>query len=109
LVLNAARHSNVRLIAVNIKTIEKGFISFKDNGSSFGAIACERKKSLELQSAEGRVQYLKGNYTLRSEPGCGTNIHIEIPQQFNNGISSIQLQINILYCRHAKFPYKIFS
>jgi signal transduction histidine kinase len=85
LVLNAARHSNARLITIHIKAIEnKVSISIKDNGSGFSVIACNEKKSFGLQSAEGRVQYLKGTYSLTSEPGCGTNIHIEIPLQLYN-------------------------
>ena len=80
LVLNAARHSNARVITIIINANEKcAEVSIHDDGQGFKLKADGLKKSLGLQSAESRVQYLKGKFSLKTEPGSGTVIQIEIP------------------------------
>ncbi len=85
LVLNAAKHSNALLISVYLSTHEeKVYIMVADNGCGFKTVVKDQKDSVGLHSAEGRVQYLKGKYFLKSEPGSGTHINIEIPLQLND-------------------------
>jgi signal transduction histidine kinase len=83
LVLNAARHSNASLITVSINADEKCVsVAIHDDGQGFQTKPYNQKKSLGLQSAESRVLYLKGKFSLKTEHGKGTVIDMEIPLQF---------------------------
>ncbi|HEY5368121.1 MAG TPA: sensor histidine kinase [Hanamia sp.] len=78
LVLNAAKHSNACKINVSLTTGEKMiYVHIFDDGQGFRAD--KQKNSIGLQSAESRVNYLKGKFSLKSEQGKGTMINIEVP------------------------------
>jgi len=78
LVLNATKHSNACKINVSLKAGDKMIdVSVFDDGQGFRAD--KQKNSLGLQSAESRVNYLKGKFSLKSEQGKGTTINIEVP------------------------------
>jgi len=80
LVLNAVKHSNATEISVKLFAGEQSVtVRIVDNGKGFCIKA--NKNSLGLHSAESRVQYLKGKFNLRSDPGRGTAIDIEVPLQ----------------------------
>lgn len=80
LVLNAAKHSNAEIIKVSIRSsFEKLSVSIIDNGRGFELKHNGNKTSLGIQSAESRVQYLRGDFKLQSTSGKGTKIEIEIP------------------------------
>ncbi|HEY5392764.1 MAG TPA: ATP-binding protein, partial [Hanamia sp.] len=80
LVLNAIKHSDADMITVCIFS-EPGMVSIfiEDNGHGFDVKPNGNKNSLGIQSAESRVNYLKGNFMLKSEQAKGTKINIEIP------------------------------
>ena len=78
LVLNAAKHSNANTIKVSLIAGEKIIeVYIFDNGQGF--MAAKQKNSIGLQSAESRVNYLNGKFSLQSEQGKGTTINIEVP------------------------------
>jgi signal transduction histidine kinase len=78
LVLNAAKHSNACKINVSLTAGEKMIdVNIFDDGQGFRAD--KQKNSIGLQSAESRVNYLKGKFSLKSEHGKGTRINIEVP------------------------------
>ncbi|MEO6136243.1 MAG: sensor histidine kinase [Ginsengibacter sp.] len=80
LVMNAVKHSEAAIISVCIHSeIDLACIYIKDNGRGFDRKNKEHKDSLGIQSAESRVQYLKGNFKLQTGPGKGTKITIVIP------------------------------
>jgi signal transduction histidine kinase len=80
LVLNAVKHSSATEISVKLLANEQSVtVSIVDDGQGF--CVSTNKKCLGLQSAESRVQYLKGKFNLRSHPGRGTAIDIEVPLQ----------------------------
>jgi signal transduction histidine kinase len=80
LVMNAAKHSDADTITVCISSHTKLLSIFiQDNGQGFEVKHNGNKKSLGIQSAESRVRYLKGKFSLKSEPGKGTRVNIEIP------------------------------
>ena len=80
LVLNAVKHSNATEISVKLLAGDQSVtVSIVDNGQGFCIKA--HKDSLGLQSAESRVQYLKGKFNLQSDSGRGTAIDIEVPLQ----------------------------
>lgn len=78
LVLNAAKHSNADKINVSLTAGEKMIdVNIFDDGQGFRAD--KQKSSIGLQSAESRVNYLNGKFSLKSEHGKGTMINIEVP------------------------------
>ena len=78
LVLNAAKHSNAGKISVSLMAGEKMIdVNIFDDGQGFRAD--KQKNSIGLQSAESRVNYLNGKFSLKSEEGKGTMINIEVP------------------------------
>jgi signal transduction histidine kinase len=80
LVMNADKHSDADMITVCISSESKQLSIFiQDNGQGFEVKHNGSKNSLGIQSAESRVHYLKGNFKLKSEPGKGTKVNIEIP------------------------------
>jgi signal transduction histidine kinase len=80
LVLNAAKHSEGHEISVSIES-KKQILSVNicDNGQGFNLKHNGNKNSLGIQSAESRVNYLKGKFRLQSQPGAGSTVNIEIP------------------------------
>ncbi len=80
LVMNAAKHSDAYTITVCINSDARLLsIYIHDDGQGFEVKHNGNKKSLGIQSAESRVRYLKGKFSLKSEPGKGTRVNIEIP------------------------------
>ncbi|MEO9144165.1 MAG: 7TM diverse intracellular signaling domain-containing protein [Ginsengibacter sp.] len=80
LVMNAAKHSDAEMITASIYSESQLLSIFiKDNGHGFDLKRNGSKKSLGIQSAESRVDYLKGKFILKSEPGKGTSVNIKIP------------------------------
>jgi signal transduction histidine kinase len=80
LVMNAAKHSDAEIITVCINSDSRLVsIYIHDNGQGFELKHNGNKISLGIQSAESRVHYLKGMFILKSEPGKGTKVNIEIP------------------------------
>lgn len=84
LALNAAKHSNAKLITVCIKADEKLVsVNIHDDGQGFHTKNEDHNNSLGLQNAQSRVLYLKGKFNLKTENGKGTDINMEIPLQFD--------------------------
>ncbi|MEO6232680.1 MAG: 7TM diverse intracellular signaling domain-containing protein [Ferruginibacter sp.] len=80
LVLNAARHSKAVCINICIQTTEHYItVTISDDGQGFPKKAKQRGDSLGLHSAESRVRYMKGTFSLVSAQKTGTLIDIEIP------------------------------
>lgn len=80
LVLNAAKHSDAEVITVCIFSEPRVVSIFiEDDGHGFDLKPNGHKNSLGIQSAESRVNYLKGSFILKSEPAKGTRVTIEIP------------------------------
>ncbi len=80
LVLNAARHSKAACINICIQTTGHSItVTISDDGQGFPKKDLVKNQTLGLQSAESRVHYMKGRFSLVSEQKTGTLIDIEIP------------------------------
>jgi signal transduction histidine kinase len=79
------------VISVNISADERTItLSVRDDGTGFRPHLDDGKGALGLQNTKNRVAYLKGQYSLKSRPGRGTSIDMEIPLQFHkSGIESL--------------------
>ena len=82
LVLNASKHSEATELQIFVGSDDKAItISIKDNGKGFSLKSAEFKTSFGLQSAESRVNYMHGTFKLKTAPGRGTLIDMQIPLQ----------------------------
>ena len=80
LVLNAVKHSEANVLKISIDSNDACItLHIQDDGKGFNIKSAEFKKSFGLQSAESRVQFMKGKFALKTAPGQGTMIDMEIP------------------------------
>jgi two-component system, NarL family, sensor kinase len=54
-------------------------ITVEDNGRGFDKKVLENSGGIGYTSLQNRVTYLKGTIDLRTAPGMGTSVHIELP------------------------------
>jgi signal transduction histidine kinase len=74
---NCARHSQARSVKVIVR--QEGhriFLSVEDDGHGFDA---GRVRGLGLVGMEERVTHLGGAFEVRSKPGTGTKVEVELP------------------------------
>jgi signal transduction histidine kinase len=74
---NCARHSQARSVKVIVRQeADKIFLSVEDDGHGFDA---GRVRGLGLVGMEERVTHLGGAFEVRSKPGSGTKVEVELP------------------------------
>jgi signal transduction histidine kinase len=54
-------------------------ITVEDNGKGFDKKMLENSGGIGYTSLKNRVTYLKGSFDLRTAPGKGTSVHVELP------------------------------
>ncbi|MGH9557921.1 MAG: sensor histidine kinase, partial [Bryobacteraceae bacterium] len=74
---NCARHSHARSVKVEVKQEQSRIVlSVEDDGHGFDA---HRVRGLGLVGMEERVNHLGGEFEVRSHPGAGTRVAVELP------------------------------
>ncbi len=74
---NCARHAQARSVKVIVRQEgRKIFLSVEDDGHGFDA---GRVRGLGLVGMEERVTHLGGAFEVRSRPGAGTKVEVELP------------------------------
>ena len=74
---NCARHAQARSVRVIVRQEgHKIFLSVEDDGHGFDA---GRVRGLGLVGMEERVTHLGGAFEVRSRPGAGTKVEVELP------------------------------
>lgn len=74
---NCARHAQARSVRIRVhQTAGRILLSIQDDGKGFDA---RRVRGLGLVGMEERVQHLGGTFQVRSEPGHGTELEVELP------------------------------
>jgi signal transduction histidine kinase len=79
---NALRHSNPSQVAVSLAAGDDGTMSVAvtDDGTGFEPARPElRARHLGLTSMEERARELGGEFSIRSRPGAGTTVRLEVP------------------------------
>jgi signal transduction histidine kinase len=79
---NALRHSNPSRVAVSLAAGDDGTMSVAvtDDGTGFEPARPElRARRLGLTSMEERARELGGEFSIRSRPGSGTTVRLEVP------------------------------
>jgi signal transduction histidine kinase len=75
---NAVRHAQAREVRIQLSfDSQEARLHVKDDGQGF--IPEQVSKSYGLISMQNRAQSSGGNWTLHSEPGCGTDVQVSIP------------------------------
>ncbi len=79
-IVNAAKHSGAALVSVYAEADPKVIKLFvRDRGTGFDpAVVAVDRRGLD-ESVAGRIARVGGTYEIRSSPGHGTEIHLEVP------------------------------
>ncbi len=76
---NAVRHANAKKVQVQLSQNNGHLaLTITDDGKGFSP---EREKGIGLLGMEERVRHLSGSLALRSRPGQGTQVRVELPRE----------------------------
>lgn len=79
LINNTMKHASAKLAIVQLsKTNGAISITVEDDGKGFEPAILSRVKGIGWSNIQSRVEYLKGSMDVRSQPGKGTSVHIEL-------------------------------
>ena len=79
LINNTMKHAAARTAIVQVsKTNGKISITVEDDGKGFDPAIVSHAKGIGWNNIQSRVEYLKGKLDVKSEPGKGTSVHIEL-------------------------------
>ncbi len=77
---NIAKHSQARSAEIVLSADDDGIsLTVRDGGVGFDPLEVRNKPGLGLSSMRERVHLVQGDFSIRSEPGRGTVIHVRIP------------------------------
>jgi PAS domain S-box-containing protein len=77
---NVVRHSKATMVQVELSESNKHLLlHIKDNGIGFDHEKVAQKKTLGILGMKERSAMMGGSYEIRSEPGKGTEILVDIP------------------------------
>jgi len=88
---NCVKHAQASKVYVSMETTEKDMvITIQDNGRGFDTV--KSKKGIGHRNIKSRMNKIKGRWYLKSAPGVGTTLVLEIPlehisQEAKKGIS----------------------
>ncbi len=75
---NCVKHSEADTVYLSLETNEKNIVvSIQDNGIGFDTTFA--KKGIGHKNIKSRIEKLKGKWQLKSAPGIGTTVRLEIP------------------------------
>jgi signal transduction histidine kinase len=78
LLSNTFKHANAAKIEIRLYFDQKQFyIAYNDNGKGFDPAAI--KKGVGLESIKSRVAFYKGSVQIVTQPGNGSQTHIQLP------------------------------
>ncbi|MDO6517039.1 tetratricopeptide repeat-containing sensor histidine kinase [Zobellia uliginosa] len=75
---NSVKHAQCKNVIVELSRTEDGFkVSIEDDGKGFKTNS--RKKGIGLRNIASRIEKIKGTYHIKSAPGKGTTVLLEVP------------------------------
>lgn len=81
---NAVKHSGSGHFEVGLRATQDGIeLSVRDAGSGFDTEAAMKGAGLGLISMQERIKLVKGEFSIRARPRCGTTIHATVPLNQN--------------------------
>ena len=83
---NIAKHAEAEEVHVTLAGTDNGIVlTIEDIGSGFDLPQIKGKGGLGLISMEERARLLKGSFLVRSQPGQGTKVEVNIPLNGGGG------------------------
>lgn len=80
LINNTMKHASARTAIVQVtKSSEQLTITVEDDGKGFDTASLAQAKGIGWTNIQSRIEYLKGRLDIKSDPGKGTSVHIELP------------------------------
>ncbi|MBL7754109.1 MAG: sensor histidine kinase, partial [Chitinophagaceae bacterium] len=77
---NVIKHSKANKLDISILKDEEGLrVTIEDNGIGFNKANLENPSGIGMRNIQARVDYLKGNLDIDTQPGKGTLIAFFIP------------------------------
>jgi signal transduction histidine kinase len=77
---NIAKHAHARHVDIILKgSANRLLMIIEDDGAGFDPKCARHTPGIGLASMRERVQYVKGEFTVKSEPGHGTVITLSVP------------------------------
>lgn len=77
---NIAKHSRAGRVEVSLKGVPGNILlKVEDDGMGFVPQCAQHTPGIGLASMRERVQYVNGEFDIRSEPGKGTEIEVSVP------------------------------
>ena len=77
---NVARHAQATQVRVRVREAgNKLLLTVEDNGHGFDPAAMQDPENFGLRNMEQRARQLSGEFVIRSEPGKGTTLMVQIP------------------------------
>jgi signal transduction histidine kinase len=78
LITNTLKHAAAKIAIVQItKTNEQLVMTVEDDGKGFDTVILKQSKGIGWTNIQHRVEFLKGNLDIISQPDKGTSVHIE--------------------------------
>jgi signal transduction histidine kinase len=79
LVNNTMKHASAKSAIVQVSNTDDTItITVEDDGKGFDPVILQQAKGIGWSNIKSRIDYLKGKLDVRSEPGNGTSVHIEL-------------------------------
>ena len=77
---NALKHAGATVVTVRVNvTVDQADLEVSDNGSGFNPQAVAKAGGLGLISMRERAEQLDGYFSIKSQPGQGTRVIVNIP------------------------------
>jgi signal transduction histidine kinase len=108
---NVAKHAHARHVSVSLRKLARGLqVEIKDDGKAFEVdqqLSGEGRKRLGLLGMRERVRLVNGRFAVKSRPGKGTTVNVEIPfkagdMEVTRGISQRRKPISQTTLRDEK-------
>lgn len=76
---NTLKYAKAKHIYISLwQSKEKLTLEYRDDGLGFDTKAIDNQKGLGMKNIESRLQMINGSYELKSAPGQGMQIHMEV-------------------------------
>lgn len=80
---NVAKHARADSVAVSLRKLRRGLqVEIRDNGKAFKVqrqLSANGRKRLGLLGMQERVRLVHGSFAIKSAPGLGTIVRVQIP------------------------------
>jgi signal transduction histidine kinase len=79
LINNTLKHAAAKTAIVQVTmTGDQLAVTVEDDGKGFDTSLVKQSGGMGWSNIQSRIEYLKGNLDIQSEPGKGTSVHIEL-------------------------------